>query len=268
MSLLNRNRFYLIAMSALSLAMLSACGSDDSGSGSNGSGGSGGSGGSDGGSGGSGGGTTSSSGGTGGTTAQSEVLFDFASDLEGFEVGDDSGAAGAGGEGGAGSTIDLVNLSLVTEASHDSKEGSPEPGSMKLEIPFSNYGQGSTWQHIFEDYQDFSDSIITANIKLADDGGFTQNENAPGGMIFFMKSGENWSWGQVPWVNLNEPGDWIEVEFDPTLLELQWSEDFDPTQVKAIGFKFDTGSDPEDPPEGDLPKPATIWVDSITKKPL
>jgi hypothetical protein len=253
----------LVAAGCLALATGPACssGSDDPDDTSD-SGGTGGSGSGGTSSGGSGGTSTTSTTGEAGAPGEAEVLFSFDDGLEGFVAGDD-----------IADTDDQVNLSAESTVSHDSEFGAEAPGSLKIEIPFAGYTEGAEVQYVFgeDNPQDFSDSVISAKIYL-EEGGFTPNPTSPGGIIFFMKSGTEYAWGQAGWRNVDgsdmgDAGEWFAVTFDPDDYDIASSIDgFDASEVLAIGFKFDTGSG-LDTEADELPTPAVFWVDDIVKTP-
>jgi hypothetical protein len=161
------------------------------------------------------------------------------------------------------------DLTLEAKFTLDDTEGAPaesDKPSMKIVAPFSEFtspDQAIDFQFQLPDKPvDLSGKTLFVYIKL--DSGFVQDPSAPGGFIFYAKSGADWVWGQAPWQNLdpNRTGKWWRYTFKMNDAQSAADGDtFDPTQVMSIGFKIDTGS-PLSTPSSD-PSDGTFHLDSL-----
>jgi len=239
-------------------------GTDDPQTGTGGTAGSAGSSGSGGSSGGSTGGTGATGGsGTGGSSGAGTVTLLLAFDAESDVAKLGVGAPPAGDAGG-----DPNDLSVGTDSgaqaalSFDAAEGDPAPGSLRLEMPTTAYEQYVDYQLVLSPgLQDFSGRILTLKIRL--DEGFSPDPSAPGGIIFYAKSGAAYDWGQAAWANIlpESQGTWVEVVFDTNNPDTDASTaGFDATRLQSIGFKIHTGSGLNATLQ---PTPAVFHLDSI-----
>lgn len=181
------------------------------------------------------------------------ILFDFADDIAGFDVADPAQTEGE------------LDLSALAELTWDGDEGQPEAGSLRIEAPFGAYEEFVDYQHIFDEPRDLSGLTLFLSLKLA--SGFSPDHSAPGGIILYAKSGEEWLWGQAPWANVGEDAvdRWVEHRFYLDFPDTESSiEGFDPSAIRAIGFKIHTGGgvDASGPPAS-----AVFFVDTIGYRP-
>jgi hypothetical protein len=142
------------------------------------------------------------------------------------------------------------DLTLDTEFTLDDTDGAPAPSdapSMKIVAPFSAFttpDQAVDFQFQLEGAPvDLTGKTLFLYLKF--DSGFVEDPSAPGGVIFYAKSGADWVWGQAPWRNLDPSrmGKWWMYTFKLADAELgEGGEKFDPSQVMSIGLKIDTGS--------------------------
>ena len=198
---------------------------------------------------------------TGGAgTVEGEVLFGFDTDDEGFilETSQDTSATA------------FTNMYASTTLSWDSTEGNPDPGALKAVAGFNGYRQNVTVQYNWPttDPQDFSGKTLRVRVKV--ESGLVADPSFPGGVQMFVKTGENWTYGQAPgtagngWSNIETMGTWIDVEFPVddalTYPAAGTVTDFDPSQVLAIGVIISTNGTEGD----DLPTEATFFIDSFT----
>jgi hypothetical protein len=142
----------------------------------------------------------------------------------------------------------------------DAMIGYPERGSLEVHIPCTAYGQYADYLISLAGPTDLRKRTLSARIRL--DDGFSPELSAPGGVVLYAKSGDNWDWGQAAWVNvsIDETGTWKEYRFELDKPAAGSSGLFDASRVQAVGLKFDTGSG-----EGasERPTPAVFHVDSI-----
>jgi hypothetical protein len=156
-----------------------------------------------------------------------------------------------------------------TKYTLDDTDGAPaesDKPSMKIVAPFSEFtspDQAIDFQFKLQGAPvDLSGKTLFLYLKL--DSGFVQDPSAPGGFIFYAKSGSDWVWGQAAWQNLdpNRTGKWWRYQF--TLADAEPGEGgakFDPSQVMSIGLKIDTGSPTSTP--SSQPTEATFHLDSL-----
>lgn len=178
-------------------------------------------------------------GGAGGSSAAGgTVLFKFDTDVEKFTFNPfGTGDAGTAAADAGAETI----LSDKAKISWDATDGSPDKGSMKLEIPFSAYQEQADFLVTFDDtdLRDFSKDVLYLQAKL--DSGFSPDVSAPGGLVFYVQTTTAFAYGQSEWRNVTGVGTWAEYTFDLSLAT-QTKAGWDPTKVKAIGIRLDTGS--------------------------
>lgn len=194
-----------------------------------------------------------------GTTGP-EVLFAFDEGMEGFKFETYQPT----------DTTQPFNLYETSTLSWDDTKGKPDPGSLKVEIPFDAYNQQATVQFNYdaEGPQDFSGKTLTVRVML--DSGFNPDPSFPGGVQFFVKTGEAWTFGEAGWTNVELVGTWVEYSFPlesaVTYPAAGTVSDFDPSQVRAIGVSFNTGGGAQ---EGAATQPigppteATFFVDTF-----
>ena len=153
-----------------------------------------------------------------------------------------------------------VNGSPKAAASFDATVGNPDPGSLKVELPCTAYNQFVDYQFIFPINQDLGDKTLSVMLML--DEGFTPDPNAPGGIILYAKSGDNWDWGQASWANIGPDmvGKWTEFTFPMSDPGTGSTAQFDPAVLRSIGIKLDTGTGTGTTL---LPTPAVFHIDSI-----
>ncbi|MGA2447712.1 MAG: hypothetical protein ABTD50_03450 [Polyangiaceae bacterium] len=142
----------------------------------------------------------------------------------------------------------------------DGAIGYPERGSLEVHIPCTAYGQYVDYLIALPGPTDLRKKVLSARIRL--DDGFSPELSAPGGVVLYAKSGDNWDWGQAAWVNvsIDETGTWKEYTFELDKPAPGSSGSFDAARVQAVGIKFDTGSG-----EGaaERPSPAVFHVDTM-----
>jgi hypothetical protein len=142
----------------------------------------------------------------------------------------------------------------------DAATGYPERGSLEVHLPCTAYGQYVDYLIALPGPTDLRKRTLSMRIRL--DDGFSPELSAPGGIVLYAKSGDNWDWGQAAWVNvaIDETGTWKEYTFDLDKPAPGSSGSFDAARVQAVGFKFDTGSG-----EGasEHPSPAVFHVDTV-----
>lgn len=160
------------------------------------------------------------------------------------------------------------NLNPQTTLVWDGEQGDPDNGSLRIEAPFSAYNQQIDIQFPLPALTDLTGKVVYVRIKLAD--GFNRDPSAPGGMIFYAQSGDDYAWGQAEWTNIEQSnrGKWREYAFE---MRFPWREvtsggvsgsalGFDAARVRLLGIILHTGGGGSSTL---LPTPAVFHVDSV-----
>jgi hypothetical protein len=110
---------------------------------------------------------------------------------------------------------------------------------------------------------------MTVTLKV-EQPGFT-NLDCPGGIRFFVKTGESYVYGGRDWISTPEASDsWLSFDFNLADADVDDGLTLDPSDVRAIGFGFESadcgGAYPAggDPPDADAPSTAVYYMDDIT----
>ncbi len=168
--------------------------------------------------------------GTGGTTSGS-VQYAFNSSVEGFTISYSPDVSGG-------------------TVSHDSGQGDPASGAMKLDLPFNGTDQQIHASIVLPSSQNLTGKTITMRVKL--ESGLNSSPDNPGGATVFAKSGDGYTWGAGQWTNLSSSDGWVTVQFQVTA-----DGGFNPADVREIGIKLATGS------TGSFSS-AVVYVDTIS----
>jgi hypothetical protein len=156
-------------------------------------------------------------------------------------------------------------------ASKDFDGSAANPGSLKITALFSGWNQSVSVEvaaplDSFGAPLDLSDKALRARVFLQ--SGLSEETDAPGGAIFFIKTGADYAWGQAPWKNLDVKNQWVEVRFDTKHPDSGSKPEFNPEDPAQMGFQFSSGGGNMHPPE-DYPAEleTIIYVDHITAEP-
>jgi len=237
------------------------------------------------------GGNTSSTGGAsaGGASSGPTKLFTFDIDEDGWELSDVKGM------------VPYTNLveppvePIPTLAKVDTKDAGSDPnsGSLKITANFTFWNQSVAAEVAAPSDSngvpiDFTGKTVTARIFIEPMGlspfGFAEPKDAPGGVVFYMKSGTNFDWGQAAWFNATTYGSWFSVKFNAANLDPGSKKEFMASNVVRIGLSFSSGGGgpthcPDSATAGFLgeptatcpawtaPLPTVIYIDSITVTP-
>jgi hypothetical protein len=160
------------------------------------------------------------------------------------------------------------NLNPQTTLSWDGDQGDPDNGSLRIETPFSAYNQQIDIQFPLPALADLTGQVLYVRIRLGD--GFNRDPSAPGGMIFYAQSGDDYAWGQAEWTNVEQAnrGKWREYSFE---MNFPWREvtaggvsgsslGFDPSRVRLLGLIIHTGGGGS---STIMPEPAVFHIDSF-----
>lgn len=211
------------------------------------------------------GGTTGGAGGTGltadgsGDAASSGLvmLYDFAypSQISAAAVSNpsdtnknDLGVYTNGADGGARAST-----------SWDSKVGSPDAGSLEIQLPTVAYGQFVDYQFVLPAVTDMGRRTLSIWLRL--DSGFNP-AGQPGSVLLYAKSGDNWDWGQAAPAVLDpaQAGQWVSYTYAMSDPGSGSTPAFDPGYVRAVGVHIDTGAGTGATAP---PTPAVFHLDSI-----
>ena len=142
----------------------------------------------------------------------------------------------------------------------DGQVGSPDVGSLEIQLPCDAYGQFVDYQFILPIITDMGGKTLSLMLRL--DSGFSPDPAAPGYVLLYAKSGDNWDWGQTALVRIApaSAGQWIQYTFPMSALAQGSSASFDPGYVKAVGVQINTGGGSG---ATGLPTPAVFHVDTI-----
>ncbi len=142
----------------------------------------------------------------------------------------------------------------------DQTLGSPDVGSLEIQMPCNAYGQ-------FVDYQFACRSSPTWGARRcrscsASTAGSRPTRRRPDLVLLYAKSGDNWDWGQTAPVHIApaSAGQWIRYTFPMSALAQGSSASFDPGYVKSVGIQINTGGGSG---ATGLPTPAVFHVDTI-----
>jgi hypothetical protein len=155
------------------------------------------------------------------------------------------------------SSVDAGGLATV---SWDDQVGAPAPGSVQIHLPCNAYGQFVDYQLILPIITDMGGRTVSLMLRL--DSGFSPDAAAPGYVLLYAKSGDNWDWGQAAAVSIapTSAGQWVEYSFSMAAPATGTSASFDPGYVKSIGLQINTGAGTG---ATALPTPAVFHLDTV-----
>ena len=207
---------------------------------------------------------------TGGTTSTDActptVLYNFNSTTQGFKLNDVVGTAPNVNLDAPGTVTLPGDPPLLQWASEDYNGSAPIAGSMKLTATFSDWNQtvspevsgpvDSNGMPL-----DLTGKILHAQVYLQK--GLSPNPSAPGGIVFYVKTGPSSAWGSAPWSNLTT-GAWLDVTFDVDNPGTGVVAGFDPRQPVQLGFQLSSGGGGTVGAFGATPLPTVAFIDQIT----
>jgi hypothetical protein len=140
----------------------------------------------------------------------------------------------------------------------DMSNGSPNPGSLMLTVPFTAFGQFVDAIIQFDPPIDLSGETLRANFRLVS-GSFIQ-----GGLQLHASTGDGWVWGSGGWVNAYQvsSGYWVPLSFNLSTLANN-PIDFDPKQVREIGIQLFPGFT-NNGGVFDYTEPVVVEIDTVT----
>jgi hypothetical protein len=205
--------------------------------------------------------------GAGGAANKATVLYSFDSDLETFSfnnVVSDNEYINLVAPG----TVDVPSPPPVLEwSSKDYDANAATPGSLKITGTWGSWQQSVTVEAAapVDDIGatvDFSGKILRARVFL--EKGLSDFMDAPGGAVFFVKTGTDYAWGQAPWKNLDTKGSWVDVRFDMTAPDSGSKPEFDPSKPVQLGIKIDSGGGNMHTADEYMDTETVVYIDQIT----
>jgi hypothetical protein len=178
----------------------------------------------------------SSSGGTssGGSAASAMPVYTFDADTQAFKIQDSSAATDV-------EPVPKADIML----SFNSEDGSPDPGSLQLDIPYSAASQYvSAGVNIDPPGVDLTGKTIKAMVKIV--SGYGSEEDimtAPANAKLYVKTGANYVYASAAVANITSIGSWTAISFNTKLPDYNADKDaYDPAEVLEIGIQMDTNS--------------------------
>lgn len=112
---------------------------------------------------------------------------------------------------------------------------------------------------------DLTNKTLRAQVYLKEGLSPFTTSDAPGGVVFYIKSGSDYAWGQAPWTNLQNYGSWTSVKFNTDNPDSGSAKSWDPSNPIQIGFQVSSGGGNMHSAEefGD-PLPTSVCIDNIT----
>lgn len=162
-----------------------------------------------------------------------------------------------------------ATLAAASDVSHDATEGNPDPGALRIVIPFAatqtGGAEGNQKVHLGasvgnasadETALDLTGKTIRARFKLVE--GLTTDTANPGGAKLYVKSGEEFLWADGGWTNI-ETLNWMALTINVSS-PVYKTVGFDPTDIREIGIEIATS--------GGVAAttglaPATVLIDSV-----
>jgi hypothetical protein len=124
-------------------------------------------------------------------------------------------------------------------------------------------------------YWDLTDKVLTFRLKVEADG--VGDPMCPGGIRFFVKTGEGYNYAGNDWISAPAVSDeFLVFDFDLATADPGDGltiDDIDASDVRAIGFGFESADcammfPPGDPPpEEGAPTTAIYYMEDITARP-
>ena len=188
-----------------------------------------------------------SSGGTGSSGTVTKT-FSFDADVEKFIIQDSSAAEGV-------TPVPKADVKL----SHNADDGSPDPGSLQLDIPYDAASQYVSTGVNLDPGIDLTGKKLKAMVKIV--SGYGSEEDimtAPGNAKLYIKTGATYLYASASVANITSIGSWVAIEFDPEFPGYQAEGELDLKDVKEIGIQMDTNS------ASTTATAAVVLIDSIS----
>jgi hypothetical protein len=175
------------------------------------------------------------------------AVYTFDTATEGFKIQDSSAAAG----------VDPVPKADVM-LSFNADDGSPDPGSLQLDIPYNAASQYVSTGVNLDPGIDLTGKKLKAMVKIVSGYGSEDDiMTAPGNAKLYVKTGATYLYASASVANITSIGTWVAIEFDPEFPGYQAEGEYDIKDVKEIGIQLDTNS------ASTTAAPAVVLIDSI-----
>jgi hypothetical protein len=193
-------------------------------------------------------GTSSGGSSTGGTSSGAMPVYTFDTEVEGFKIQDSSAAEGV-------TPVPKADVML----SHNADDGSPDPGSLQLDIPYSAASQYVSTGVNLDPGIDLTGKKLKAMVKIVSGYGSEDDiMTAPGNAKLYVKTGTAYVYASASVANITSIGTWVAIDFDPEFPGYQAEGTYDIKDVKEIGIQLDTNS------ASTTAAPAVVLIDSIS----
>jgi hypothetical protein len=126
-----------------------------------------------------------------------------------------------------------------TKLSLDTAEGSPTPGSAKLEIPFSQPQEELLFAKLFTPGVALAGTTVSAKIKL--DMGLITGPTDLGTAFIALKTGPSYLWAPGTAITLDPTAGWVNLTVSADAPSPGLSSDYDPCDVREIDIIVRTG---------------------------
>jgi len=161
-----------------------------------------------------------------------------------------------------------VNGPVAPELTWDPNEGSPNPGALRVTVPFSGYFQSVFIMRTTPNFLNWTARTLRARVRIA--SGFNPDPAFPSGAQIYVQTTQSYVFDGA-FFELAPTTDWQEIAF---ALDSADEPGFDAQQIISYGIELTTGdggrSAPDAGASGDggvasaLPLPAVVFIDSIT----
>lgn len=213
-------------------------------------------------SGGTGGSGTSGTGGSGGSAPVGDPLisYDFEEDIEAwyFAFADPASLIPPQPMGDAG--VAPAPAEGVATAAHDAAgDPSGNPGSIRLELPFSGPAQKISYEvGLATGDTGVNLAARRISVRISVVSGYSTDPMNPPGLKLYAKTGATSLYADSGYINIAPGADWQTFSWSnvssPTYVDPAGT--YEPTDVRQIGIEFDTGS-------AGVYAPATILLDTV-----
>ena len=195
--------------------------------------------------------------------AVTTALYDFDDDVEGFgfnRTATPPPYVNLAAPGASDSSGTALSRGWDSRDAHDAIDS----GSLRIDVTFTGWKQ-----HFMVEVDepvdtagnplDLSERVLRAMVYVEQP--LSPDPN-PGGLSFYIKTGDRWAWGATGWRDLTI-GRWMEVEFDTSQPAADLQEGYDPAAPRTIGIEFTTAAGSNEGPYDDGPMSSVIYIDAL-----
>ncbi|MGC4095009.1 MAG: hypothetical protein QM756_45245 [Polyangiaceae bacterium] len=210
------------------------------------------------------GGSSTTSGGAAGVTKL--YTFDAEGDPLGFELNKTASTDPMYTNLGSGTPLPIV----AWTGTNDFDPAATTKGCLLVKATFTGWNQSVTAEakgpyDKVGNPIDLTAKTLRAQVYLEKGLSPFTASDAPGGVVFFIKSGTNYAWGQAPWTNLTTYGSWTVVKFNTENPDPGSTAGWDPSNPVQIGFQISSGGgNTHTAAEFGDPLETVVCIDNIT----